>query len=160
MQKTEELVVITKTYDLILWSCNHTSRLHELGLFAPLLHVLLQSRPNIVYAGLPEPPLHHLRSQPVRALRLTLFFKDEFDGVNDRVNHASASCRFDQKLNSSVCYPIIDFRQKGHFRQGSGMPTEMAKQFRALWESSNSPPDLFAFLEQHSGSDASDKIRQ
>ena len=26
MKKTEELVVITKTYDLILWSCNHTSR--------------------------------------------------------------------------------------------------------------------------------------
>jgi hypothetical protein len=24
MKKTEELVVITKTYDLILWSCNHT----------------------------------------------------------------------------------------------------------------------------------------
>ena len=26
MPKNEELVVITKTYDLILWSCNHTSR--------------------------------------------------------------------------------------------------------------------------------------
>ena len=26
MKKTEELVVITKTYDLILWSCNHTGR--------------------------------------------------------------------------------------------------------------------------------------
>ncbi len=26
MKKTEELVIITKTYDLILWSCNHTSR--------------------------------------------------------------------------------------------------------------------------------------
>lgn len=26
MQKNQELVVITKTYDLILWSCNHTSR--------------------------------------------------------------------------------------------------------------------------------------
>ncbi len=26
MQKTEELVAITKTYDLILWSCNHASR--------------------------------------------------------------------------------------------------------------------------------------
>ena len=26
MKKTDELVVITKTYDLILWSCNHTSR--------------------------------------------------------------------------------------------------------------------------------------
>ena len=26
MKKTEELVIITKTYALILWSCNHTSR--------------------------------------------------------------------------------------------------------------------------------------
>jgi len=26
MKKTEELVIITKTYDLILWSCNHTRR--------------------------------------------------------------------------------------------------------------------------------------
>ena len=26
MKKTEELVIITKAYDLILWSCNHTSR--------------------------------------------------------------------------------------------------------------------------------------
>ena len=26
MKKAEELVVITKTYDLILWSCNHTRR--------------------------------------------------------------------------------------------------------------------------------------
>lgn len=26
MPKNEELTVITKTYDLILWSCNHTSR--------------------------------------------------------------------------------------------------------------------------------------
>ena len=25
-RKDEELVVITKTYDLILWSCNHTGR--------------------------------------------------------------------------------------------------------------------------------------
>jgi hypothetical protein len=26
MEKPDELTVITKTYDLILWSCNHTSR--------------------------------------------------------------------------------------------------------------------------------------
>ena len=26
MAKKEELVVVMKTYDLILWSCNHTSR--------------------------------------------------------------------------------------------------------------------------------------
>ena len=26
MKRGEEMVVITKTYDLILWSCNHTSR--------------------------------------------------------------------------------------------------------------------------------------
>ena len=25
MKKDQELIVITKTYDLILWSCNHTS---------------------------------------------------------------------------------------------------------------------------------------
>jgi len=26
MKKNEELMVITKTYDLVLWSCNHTSK--------------------------------------------------------------------------------------------------------------------------------------
>ena len=26
MKKDQELIVITKTYDLILWTCNHTSR--------------------------------------------------------------------------------------------------------------------------------------
>ena len=36
------------------------------------------------------------------------------------------------------------------------MQPEVAKQFEALWESSDSPPDVFAFLQQHNGSDASD----
>ena len=35
------------------------------------------------------------------------------------------------------------------------MPQDLARQFEALWESSDSPPDLFAFLEQHNGSDSS-----
>jgi len=26
IKKDQELIVITKTYDLILWSCNHTSK--------------------------------------------------------------------------------------------------------------------------------------
>ena len=26
MKKDQELIVITKTYDLILWSCNHASK--------------------------------------------------------------------------------------------------------------------------------------
>jgi hypothetical protein len=26
LKRHEELVVITKTYDLILWSCNHTGK--------------------------------------------------------------------------------------------------------------------------------------
>jgi len=26
MKKDQELIVITKTHDLILWSCNHTSK--------------------------------------------------------------------------------------------------------------------------------------
>jgi hypothetical protein len=25
-KQTEELIIITKTYDLILWSCNHTGK--------------------------------------------------------------------------------------------------------------------------------------
>ena len=35
MKQQEELTVITKTYDLILWTCNHTSRFprnHRFGL--------------------------------------------------------------------------------------------------------------------------------
>ena len=34
MKKQEELVIITKTYDLILWSCKHTGRFpkqHNVG---------------------------------------------------------------------------------------------------------------------------------
>ena len=34
----------------------------------------------------------------------------------------------------------------------------LAQQYVALWESSDSPPDVFAFLEQHSGSDATEKF--
>jgi len=34
MKKQDELVIITKTYDLILWSCNHTGR--QLGLTVPI----------------------------------------------------------------------------------------------------------------------------
>ena len=36
------------------------------------------------------------------------------------------------------------------------MQLEVAKQFEALWESSDSPPDVFAFLQQHDRSEASD----
>ena len=54
MAKREELVVITKTYDLVLWSCNHTSRFPrnhrfvlgeriERGLYE-LLETLLQAK--------------------------------------------------------------------------------------------------------------------
>ena len=34
-RKDEELVVITKTYDLILWSCNHTD-VASRGCMAPV----------------------------------------------------------------------------------------------------------------------------
>ncbi len=39
---------------------------------------------------------------------------------------------------------------------GLSMQPEVAKQFAALWESSDSPPDVFTFLQQHQGSDAAD----
>jgi hypothetical protein len=38
------------------------------------------------------------------------------------------------------------------------MPTEITEQFGKLWESSNSPPDLFAFLEQDSAASLQDKL--
>ena len=38
------------------------------------------------------------------------------------------------------------------------MPQDLEKLFEALWESNDSPPDLFAFLDQHNGSDATDKL--
>ena len=38
------------------------------------------------------------------------------------------------------------------------MATVLARQFKSLWESSDGPPDVFAFLDQHNGSDAADKL--
>ncbi|MEM7316856.1 MAG: serine/threonine-protein kinase, partial [Planctomycetota bacterium] len=38
------------------------------------------------------------------------------------------------------------------------MQPEVARQFEVLWESSDSPPDVFAFLRQHSESDISEKL--
>jgi hypothetical protein len=35
MKKDQELIVITKTYDLILWSCNHTSKFPRNHGFVP-----------------------------------------------------------------------------------------------------------------------------
>ena len=37
MKKQDELVVITRTYDLILWSCNHTGRFPRQHRFVPTL---------------------------------------------------------------------------------------------------------------------------
>lgn len=39
------------------------------------------------------------------------------------------------------------------------MQPEIAKQFEALWESSNSPPDVFAFLQQFDSLDPSDILQ-
>ena len=61
MKPTEELTVITKTYDLILWSCNHTSRFPRNHLFVlgeriernlyDLLETLLEAKE--AYPGYP-----------------------------------------------------------------------------------------------------------
>ena len=47
MKKTEELVVITKTYDLILWSCNHTGRFGSLVVSLVRLVKSIQRRPRV-----------------------------------------------------------------------------------------------------------------
>ena len=38
------------------------------------------------------------------------------------------------------------------------MQPQVARRFDALWESSDSPPDVFAFLDQRNASDASEMI--
>ena len=58
-----------------------------------LISVLLQSDPDIMFAGFPELLLIHQRCQPVRALRLTLFVKNNLDGVEDSVDHSSPKSR-------------------------------------------------------------------
>jgi hypothetical protein len=70
MNKTEELIVITKTYDLILWSCHHTScfpRSHRFVLgeriernLYDLLETLIQAkytrdRDELLARGQPDP---------------------------------------------------------------------------------------------------------
>ena len=63
----DELVVITKTYDLILWSCNHTSRFPRNHRFVlgermernlyDLLEILIQAKYSKQQRVRPE---HHL----------------------------------------------------------------------------------------------------
>ena len=64
MKRNDELVVITKTYDLILWSCNHTSRFPRNHRFVlgermeqtlyDLLEILIQAK----YSRQPKDLLH------------------------------------------------------------------------------------------------------
>ena len=55
MKKHEELVIITKTYDLILWSCNHTGRF-------PRQHRFVLGSVSSDTFTMPHPP----PSQPAR----------------------------------------------------------------------------------------------
>ncbi len=70
MKEDQELIVITKTYDLILWSCNHTSRFPrnhrfvlgeqiERNLYGLLETLIRPSTPGIVSGSSktrPQPP--------------------------------------------------------------------------------------------------------
>jgi hypothetical protein len=38
------------------------------------------------------------------------------------------------------------------------MAPDLARQFEALWESSDAPPDVFAFLGRHDGSDTDTRL--
>ena len=58
MQKTEEAVVPTKIYDLIQWSCNHTSRLprqHRFVLGERLERNLYNLLETLIRANVNEP---------------------------------------------------------------------------------------------------------
>ncbi len=58
--------------------------------------------------------------------------------------------------------PTSDVRKSPlHFNHLSGqvgMAPTLADQFEALWESSDSTPDVFAFLDQHGESDVEEHL--
>jgi hypothetical protein len=58
MKQQEEVVVLTKIYDLILWSCNHTSRLpcqHRFVLGERLERNLYDLLETLIRANVNEP---------------------------------------------------------------------------------------------------------
>ena len=58
MKKSEEFVVVTKTYDLMLWSCQHTSRFprqHRFVLGERLAHNLYDLLETLIRANVNEP---------------------------------------------------------------------------------------------------------
>ena len=63
MKKHEELVIITKTYDLILWSCNHTGRFPRQHRFV-LGERIERPIPQSIHRLPRTPPAYGLRRQP------------------------------------------------------------------------------------------------
>ena len=68
MKKDQELIVITKTYDLILWSCNHTSKFprnHRFVLGERIERNLYDLLETLIAGQVhQEPPAAARRSQP------------------------------------------------------------------------------------------------
>ena len=68
-RKDEELVVIAKTYDLILWSCNHTGKFPRNHRFVPgerieqRLYDLLETLIEAKYSRARLPLLHRANLQ-------------------------------------------------------------------------------------------------
>ncbi len=76
MKRDQELIVITKTYDLILWSCNHTSRFPRNHRFVlgeriernlyNLLETLIAASTPRTASGSSKTPTWHGKSSPPR----------------------------------------------------------------------------------------------
>jgi hypothetical protein len=69
-KRTEELVVITKTYDLILWSCNHTGKFprnHRFVLGERIEHNLYDLLEILI-----RPNYTHLRQELLEQANLVL----------------------------------------------------------------------------------------
>ena len=81
MKKHEELVIITKTYDLILWRCNHTGRFPGQHRF--VLDERIERHSHNASPGSP-------RSQPASGLRCQPELCQQASGVLIRMAMQSA----------------------------------------------------------------------
>ncbi len=98
MKKTDELVVITKTYDLILWSCNYTSRF-------PRQH-------RFVLGERLERTLYDLLETLIRAK----YTRERMPLLNE-ANLKLEILRFQMRLAKDLRYLPVSIRQLGYGTQ-------------------------------------------
>ncbi len=89
MKKQDELVMITKTYDLILWSCNNTGRFPWQHRFVFCFHAANTSRTTS-----PSHSATEATKSSNRLLNSRLFFQTSLSALDRQPITTFSDCRF------------------------------------------------------------------